>query len=277
MMIQSPARLKKLQKYLSKERGIGWEEYLQRFEGSKPIKLWMTNCPFRLQPEEIEFETELLSKLSSKYFPRRFERQYKFVVGFKKKVTKEEIENLPYIPANALGLSDLIHKDIIDLMLQLCPDNFEPIPVKVISANKHVEPFELNNYYTINVLHCIKAIDEPNSDFEISKNGIAHIKNFRYKENPWEDCCIPWSERANVVKKMREEGKSDNLSAEERAELDKCDSTTQYKYYTPNKPCMLAIDALSGAIVWHPKLAKLFPYDPLFWFIQDVEQGRYYK
>jgi hypothetical protein len=40
-----------------------------------------------------------------------------------------------------------------------------------------------------------------------------------------------------------------------------------------SKPCMLAIDAYSGAIVWHPELAKVLPIDPMYWFIRDVEQA----
>ncbi len=273
MIIQSPVRQKKLQKYLATVRGIVWDEYLQRFEGSKPIELWLTNYTlFRLQPEDTEFKIDLIGIINSKYSLKKFEKQNNLVVGFKKKVTKEEIENLPYLHANVLGLKHLIRKDIIELMLQLCPDDFEAIPVKVISANKHVEPFELNDYYTINVLRCIKAIDEANSDIVIDKDGWANIKKFRYRENPWEECCIPWSERGKAAEKM-----SDNLSEEERAELDKCDATPQYEYYTPAKPCKIAIDALSGAIVWHPSVAKLFPYDPLFWFVQDVEQGLWYK
>ena len=57
-MIASPKPSKKLQKYLQSERNISWEQYLQRFIGTKPIKLWPTNYPFRLQPELIESEVD---------------------------------------------------------------------------------------------------------------------------------------------------------------------------------------------------------------------------
>jgi hypothetical protein len=252
-MLESSTRLKKLQKYLKIDEGIDWTEYLQRFEGTKPIELWMTNYPFRLQPEEVEFEAgeEILYKLNNSRHLKKIKQQYKLVVGFKKKVTKSEVADLPYLRVNVSGLEHLIHKDIIDLMLKLCPDDFEPIPVQVISANPHVEPFELNDYYTINVIKCIKAIDEPRSDFEISRNGVARIKKFRYKENPWQDGC-------KVI-------------------LGKATLHEKFLPHKLDKPCKLAIDALSGAIVWHPEVARLFPYDSLFWFIQDIEQGRFYK
>lgn len=250
MTAESPTRLKKLQQYLQTEQNISWEQYLQRFEGNKPIKLWTTNYPFRLQPELIESEIELLGKLSSEYSLKRLDYQYRIVVGFKKKLRKEEVKGLPYLRANVVGLDHLIHKDIINQMLQICSDDFEAVPVKIIGTDKNLETFELDSYYTINVLRRIKAIDEPDSEFIIDQDGWANIKKFRYKENPWQD---GFEIGANV-------GTSEEMYPPSKLE----------------KPCMIAIDALSSAIVWHPDLARLFPFDALYWFIQDVEQDSLY-
>jgi len=250
MTVESPTCLKKLQKYLKTEQNISWEQYLQRFEGAKPIELWTTNYPLRLQPELIESEIELLGKLNSEYSLKRLGHQYRIVVGFKKKIRKEEVFGLPYLRANVVGLEHLIHKDIIDRMLQICPDDFEPVPVKIIGTDKNSMPFELDSYYTINVLKRIKAIDEPNSDFIIDHDGWANIKKFRYKENPWQD---GFEIGTNV-------GTSEEMYPPSKLE----------------KPGMIAIDALSGAIVWHPELARLFPFDSLYWFIQDCEQDSLY-
>ena len=110
--------------------------------------------------------------------------------------------------------------------------------------------FELDGYYTINVLRRIKAIDEPNSEFIIDQDGWANIKKFRYKENPWQD---GFEIGANV-------GTSEEM----------------YPSCKLDTSCKIAIDALSGAIVWHPELARLFPFDSLYWFIQDCEQDSLY-
>ena len=228
MTVESPNRLKKLQKYLQAEPNINWEQYLQRFKGTQPIELWTTNYPFRLQPELIESEIELLGKLSSEYSLKRLDHQHRIVVGFKKKIRKEEVKGLPYLRANVVGLDHLIHKDIIDQMLKICPDDFEAVPLKVIGTDKNSVPFELDSYYTINVLRRIKAIDESRSEFYISENGIAHIKKFCYKENPWQD---GFEIGANV-------GASEDM----------------YPSCRIDTPCKIAIDALSGAIVWHPDL-----------------------
>ena len=203
-----------------------------------------------MQPEIIESEIELLGNLSSKRFPKRIGHRHKIVVGFKKKLRKGEVEGLPYLRSNVVGLSHLIRKDIIDKMLQICPDDFEAIPVKVIGTDKNSVPFELDSYYTINVLKRIKAIDEQRSEFKIDQDGWANIKKFRYKENPWQD---GFDIGVNV-------GTSEEM----------------YPSYKLDTSCKLAIDALSGAIVWHPEIAKLFPFDALYWFIQDTEQGLFY-
>jgi hypothetical protein len=249
-MIALPKSSKKLQKYLQSERNISWEQYLQRFIGTKPIELWPTNYPFRLQPELIESEVKLLGKLSSKYSFKRFDRQYKIIVGFKKKIRKEAVYNAPYLRCNIVALDHLIRKDIIEQMLQICPDDFEAVPVQIIGTDKESVPFELKDYYTINVVKRIKAIDEPRSEFTIDHDGWVNIKKFCYKENPWQD---GFNIGVNV-------GTSEEM----------------YPSCKLDKPCMIAIDALSGAIVWHPELARLFPFDALYWFIQDVEQHFYY-
>jgi hypothetical protein len=250
-MIKTPkARLKKLQKYLQEKEDISWDYYLQRFEGTKPVEIWPTNYPISWEPTLVESEVELLGNLNNGYRAQRFELPCKIIVGFPKKIKQETIQDEPYLRVNAVGLYDLIHKDIIDKMLEICPDDFQPVPVKVIGTTKNDENFEFNHYYTINVLNRIKAIDETRSEFRISENGIAHFQKFKYKENPWQDGFV--------------KGVSVGTSEE------------MYPSRKLEKPCMIAIDALSGAIVWHPRVAKLFSAGSFYWFIQDIEQHRHY-
>lgn len=60
-------------------------------------------------------------------------------------------------------------------MLKLCSDDFQPIPVTLVSLHKEVEQFENKDFYTLNVVKCIQAIDESQSIIEWSMNGIAYI------------------------------------------------------------------------------------------------------
>ena len=132
-------------------------------------------------------------------------------------------------------------------MLSLCPEDFQPIPVTLISLNKNVEPFEIKDFFAINVLKCIDAVDQERSVIEWSSNQIAYIRNLHYKKDPWQDGCIGYSENGR----------------------------TAYKHYQLDKPCLIAIDALSGAIIWHPKLAKHIHHGPKEFFTIDSEQYRY--
>lgn len=198
---------------------------MQRYEDTKSVKLWPTAFYIRkLIPKQIECKVPLIGKLSSKYGLKRFERQYKLVAGFKSKITKEEIQSLNYINTNFLGLGYLLHKRVIDIMLSQCADDFEKIPVKLMSQNKRVEPFEINDFYAINVLKCVDAVDQDRSVIKWS-DGWANINELYYKSDPWKDGYKAYPDNHNP----------------------------SYKRYQLEKLCMIAIDALNSAIIWHPK------------------------
>ena len=236
----------KLAKYLLKKLGLSWEGYLKRFENTAPLEFDMTNLyPFRrLSPEEVECEIDLIVNLSSPYRLKRFDKEYKIIAGFKKKVTREEVEKLDYIHSRVVGLDTLFHQRVIDIMLKICPYDFQPIPVTLISSNKHIEPFEIKSFYAINVLKCIDAIDQQQSIIDWSSDGeIPYFEELCYKENPWQDGCTVRTENHKTV----------------------------LKFYQLAEPCMLAIEATGFRTVWHPKLAKEMPYSSLYSFKLDVE------
>lgn len=192
----------KLAKYLLKELGLSWEGYLKRFENTAPLEFDMTNLyPFRsLRPEEVECEIDLIVNLSSPYRLKKFDKEYKIVGGVKKKVTREEVEKLDYIHPSFVKLGTLFHQRVIDIMLKICPDDFQPIPVTLISSNKHIEPFEIKSFYAINVLKCIDAIDQQQSIIDWSSDGeIPYLEELCYKENPWKDGCTVRTENHGTV------------------------------------------------------------------------------
>ena len=236
----------KLANQLLKSIDLPWDEYQKRFDGTTPLKLWGTGAGIiESQPQNAEDYSNLF--LNSKYDNKPLDPIPNIKFGFKKKLSKEKILQTEYVAVASWVTKFIFKKYIVEIMQKICPDDIQAIPVKVVSLNKNVEPFELDDFYTIKILNCIKAIDEEKSDIEWTEGGRANIRKLYYKENPWQDRVIPI--------------RGPNAP----------NDTTQYPIYRLDKPCMIAVDALSGAWVWHPKLAKEIPAYYRYFFIKDVE------
>ena len=191
------------------------------------------------------------SNISSKYSRKRLGSDVNVEIGYVKRIKSEVIKKQKYIEASWISAGTLFQKDIIDQMLEICPDDFEPVAVTLTNWHKESEPFKIEDFYAINVLQVIKAVDETKSVIDWSENGIPYIHKLCYKEDPWQDGC-------------------DTLYGPSAPK-----DTNRYPPKKLDKPCMIAIDALSGAVVWHPKLAAILPPNPYIFCAQDFETNMY--
>ncbi len=250
---------KKLEKYLMNEENLSWEKYLERFTGTVPIEIWSSIglCGDKYQPETVESTMEIwhINNMSEL---KRLDN-YKIVMEFKKKITREEVEKLPLIKISD-WIDFLLREDIVEELLKICPDDFQPLKVTLISKNKHVEPFELHNYYAINVLKAIYALDEEASGVVWDKYNNKKKRRIIYKTNPWKEG--GWRSYGD-------------LTAEEQKEAGR-DWYPIYHHKKLEKECRIAIDALTGGIVWHPEVAKLLPIHSRYRFITGKEQSEQY-
>ena len=246
-------RLQKLKKHLLENKNLNWEEYLRRFEREKPLELRPTEYyprkfviePANWGPDINPYNNDIGS---SPYAIKKLDQEYKITVGYKGRASKEELQEVPYLECSvALRCPNyLLHKKVIDIMNRICPEDFEAIPVTIVNQRKNSEYFEIKDFYALNFLKCIDAIDRKNSTIQWgSLNSSDHISKLRYKENPWQDGAI------RIPHKTKEE---------------------QYNHFNLEKPCKLARDVVKGAYLWHPKLAKELPRDSYHWFVQDIEQ-----
>jgi hypothetical protein len=244
------ARLRKLKKHLLENKNLTWVGYQKRFTGTRPLKLWTTEYyPRKWEVEPAKWDTDIspYDIGSSAYIIRKLDQEYKIIAGYKGKATKEEIQDVPYLECSVAINSPryLLHKSVIDIMQQICPEDFEAIPVTIVNERKNSEYFEIKDFYAINLLKCIDAIDRKTSTIQWSSNNVAHLSRLSYKANPWQDGAI------RVPHKQREE---------------------KYHHFHLEKPCKMAIDVVTGAYLWHPELVKELPCDSFHWFVQDVDQ-----
>ena len=252
-MNKKNTKLRKLKKYLLEYRNLTWEEYLKRFEIAKPLELRPTDYyPRKFEIEPANWGPDInpyRNKIgSSAYAIKKLDKEYKITVGYKGRASKEELQEIPYLECSiSLYCPDyLLNRKVIDIMQQICPEDFEAIPVTIINQRKNSEYFEIKDFYALNFLKCVDAIDRQESTIQWGKfNDVPHVSKLRYKENPWQDGAI------RIPHKKREE---------------------QHRHFRLEKPCKLAIDVVTGAYIWHPELARDIPFDPYFWLIEDSEQ-----
>jgi hypothetical protein len=178
-----------LQLYMENLWNISWSEYVQRFEGTHPLKLNFGNSLEEHEPIEVQANFNTIFENTSSYAKiRRFNKDVKLICGFKHKVERESFENLNYIRPNVTGLGYLFHERIIDKMIKIAGDDFEPVPITLININKTVKPFEITHFYDINPLKKISAVDEENSEISIGEKTKTHsIDKLVYKEDPWRE------------------------------------------------------------------------------------------
>lgn len=245
-MIKFTTEQKKFAAYLLKKYNLSWEKYIKRFEGTTPLILRLLDSyPLKFEPQKVESEIDPIGIISSPLVLKKLEKNYKFVAGFKGKVTKDEIELLDYIDPNFAGFRMLFHKRVIDIMQKICPNDFEPIPITLISLNKQIKPFEINSFYAINVLKCVDVFDNNrhSSNLKDILNSRMIINQY-FKNDPWN----------TGIKLFRD---SNN-------KLD-------YQVYDLEQPCKIAIEIPGCRIIWHPELAKELPTSSLAGFFFDTE------
>ena len=79
---------------------------------------------------------------------------------------------------------------MLDTMLQMCPNDFEHFNMTIKNLTNKQPAFENKDFYLINALHTIDALDEKKTEIEYWQNGrhLTHSIRGRwfFKENPWD-------------------------------------------------------------------------------------------
>ena len=253
----------KLAQYLQKAFDISWEEYMQRFESTKPLEFFRTtyvSVGFYVKAIQASFEPH--ASLSCRHILKPLGPDVKIIGGLKRKLTKEQFEKFNYFKTSGSGWSTLFHRRVVEQLLNICPDDFEPVPVTVVSQHEDRETYESKEFFMLNFLKCIDAIDQTRSVIipavcpDEGKVYHCRIGKFYYKDDPWSDGC-------DLITRSNDK---------------RYDYYERQIFYKMDKPCKLAIDQLSGALLWHPSVAKQMPISSTYFFTTDEEQrrGRYY-
>ncbi len=160
------------------------QEYLQRFIGTIPLVIAPRNpYPHKCRPDLIKSEIDLeygqyqIQNVQSN-------KQYKIIAGFKKAKLGDFIHlDLLW---GGYELPKLFNKRLVEKMQNICPNDFIALPVTLINVSDKVAPYENKDFYVVNALNTIDAIDREKSVIDIYPSGRERVIKRVYKEDPWQ-------------------------------------------------------------------------------------------
>jgi hypothetical protein len=160
------------------------QEYLQRFAGTVPLVIYPNGrYPHKCRPIFVESEINLRRGL---YQIQNIQpnKQYKIIAGFKK-AKLEDFIHFDWLMGGG-GIPDLFNKRLIEKIQNICPNDFIALPVILVNSSDKVAPYENKDFYVVNALNTIDAIDREKSVIDIYPSGRERVIKRVYKEDPWQ-------------------------------------------------------------------------------------------
>ena len=77
----------------------------------------------------------------------------------------------------------IVHGRVVEVFSEMCPEDFQAFNVEIHNFDPKGEQFVNKEFYLINVLHRIRAIDEEKSEIDYSENGVAYVDKKVFKED----------------------------------------------------------------------------------------------
>ncbi|MGI4753484.1 MAG: hypothetical protein ACRYE8_07195 [Janthinobacterium lividum] len=169
------------------------QKYLQRFGGTEPLVIYSHSYYLnKCSPDLVETDIKLRRGL---YQIQNLEpsKTYKIIVGFKK-AKLEDFIHFDWLYGGD-GVPDLFNKKLVEKMQLICPNDFIALPVTLINLSDQVEPYENKDFYIVNALNTIDAIDREKSIISYAYEGDkGRVLNRIYKENPWQEHMIAFDD-----------------------------------------------------------------------------------
>lgn len=177
------------------------KKYLQRFEGTEPL---ICCGDYRIRTFTFIESDINVRNVSGELQNIDLNKQYKILAAVKKTKLKDFIHfdclSHEGEDISAEELPDLFNKRVVEKMQKLCPNDFIALPVTLINLSNRGEFYENKDFYIVNPLNTVKAIDEGKSRtiYEHSLGKEIMTKRI-YKENPWQGHLIAWDNITSTV------------------------------------------------------------------------------
>jgi hypothetical protein len=166
-------------------------KYLERFEGTMPLTMHVQQSyPMKCRPILIESELNLEYGMAT-IQNIELGKECKIVGGFEKAELKD-FAHFDWLWASKMP--NLFNKRLVEKMNALCPNDFIALPVILINLSNKVEPYENKDFYIVNALNTIDAIDKDKSGIYTYPSGRKSIEKRVYKKDPWQGHLIAFDD-----------------------------------------------------------------------------------
>jgi hypothetical protein len=77
----------------------------------------------------------------------------------------------------------VVHKRVVDKFTEICPEDFQAFNVEIHNLDPNGEQFVNKDFYLINILYRIDAIDREKATLRLSPNNILRVTKKVFKED----------------------------------------------------------------------------------------------
>jgi hypothetical protein len=77
----------------------------------------------------------------------------------------------------------VVHKRVVEKLTEICPEDFQAFNVEIHNLDPNGEQFVNKDFYLINILHRIDAIDREKATLRLSPNNILRVTKKVFKED----------------------------------------------------------------------------------------------
>lgn len=164
---------------------------MKKFTEEKPLFICYKHPDkFLLKYSDVEPDKDFDRLLFRRATPVE-DKDYKIVFGCQR--PPEEFTVYNHL-TGLEGVSGLVfHERLVHVLQEICPQDFQAFPVTIKNFGKKVEPFENKDYFILNLLHPIDALDKEKSRvrfWDPEKPDWSRIRSIErgiLKENCMED------------------------------------------------------------------------------------------
>ena len=162
------------------------KEYNKRFEGDKPLM----DCPKENYPDRMYFRSHGFDgrKNCPKYmfdfmWTNYLTESYPPLI-FAIDAEESELTTYDILYTRDGGAVFLIHQRVVDILLELCPNDVQIFEAMIKNFDPKKPAFENHDFYVVNILHTVEALDLEKSKYEIEEDGFFWLNYRVFKEEP---------------------------------------------------------------------------------------------
>ena len=117
-----------------------------------------TNSYIFMEGKPLPFDSGLPNWKETLQDPKDYDLLYTYFYDEKK------LKSYACMPNN--GQAPLVNQKVLDILLDLCPDEFQYFPVTIVGENPKHPPFENHDYFLINICQTVDGIDKFQTDLQ---------------------------------------------------------------------------------------------------------------